>query len=314
MCTRSDDSIGSTCTRVNRLRKDFGRPLRPPPSCTGFCAAKTRNVGGHRNVSPSSGTNTSARWSSAAFRPSRTGCGARLSSSSNTQSPFLSAAKNAPSAHRNSPAAPPSAGKSAPSRSIMSVCSLRLMRTRLCPAALASADTRLVLPTPGEPSRRMGLGSCIARRRRAALRRVDGAESSNPNAEPRTTGAAPRGMAKGVIPKRPSRSMNSPSPPAVAASPGLDAASIAECACVSRAKIASVDRAGMTGTREGFAGFGFGSRLASRACAGSGPVGSRGPCSSPQAQVVGCCRSCKSVTYQVQRASSPRGSEPGDPT
>jgi hypothetical protein len=61
----------------------------------------------------------------------------------------------------------------------MSVCSLRLMRTSLCPAALARAATRLVFPTPGEPSNKIGLASCIARRRRAVLRRVEGAESSN---------------------------------------------------------------------------------------------------------------------------------------
>ena len=73
MCAMSVFSMGSTCTRVNRFRNDLGRPLRPPPSCVGFCAAKTRNVGGHRNVSPSSGTKTSARWSSAALRPSSTG-------------------------------------------------------------------------------------------------------------------------------------------------------------------------------------------------------------------------------------------------
>mmetsp|Transcript_9794 Transcript_9794/g.44613 ORF Transcript_9794/g.44613 Transcript_9794/m.44613 type:complete len:203 (+) Transcript_9794:10057-10665(+) len=112
----------------------------------------------------------------------------------------------------------------------MSVCSLRLMRTRLWPAAFASADIRLVLPTPGEPSRRIGFGSCIARRTLAALRRVDGAESSKPIVS--GGGAGPRGMAKGAMPKMPSRSMNAPSPVAAVrwSPPGLAAASIAACA------------------------------------------------------------------------------------
>ena len=54
-------------------------------------------------------------------------------------------------------------GKSQPSKSAMSVCSERLMRTRLCPEALASAEMRLVLPTPGLPSSKMDWGSCSAR-------------------------------------------------------------------------------------------------------------------------------------------------------
>ena len=71
-CARSSSSIGSTCTLVNRFRNDFGKPFLPPPSWTGFCAANTLNDAGHRNVSPSSGTNTSALWSNAALRPSST--------------------------------------------------------------------------------------------------------------------------------------------------------------------------------------------------------------------------------------------------
>jgi hypothetical protein len=64
----------------------------------------------------------------------------------------------APAAHQvNWPASPPAAGRSAPSRSIMSVCSLRLMRTRRRPQQSASAATSDVLPTPGEPSSRMAL-------------------------------------------------------------------------------------------------------------------------------------------------------------
>lgn len=60
------------------------------------------------------------------------------------------------------PAASCSTGRSAPSRSIMSVCSLRLTRTSVCPTAAASAATRLVLPTPGLPSSSTALGSCVA--------------------------------------------------------------------------------------------------------------------------------------------------------
>ena len=208
-------SMGSTCTRVNRLRNDFGNPFLPPPSCTGFCAAKTRNVGGHRKVSPSSGTKISARWSNAAFKPSNTGCGAKLSSSKRTQSPRFKALKNAPSAHRNSPASPPSFGKSAPSKSIMSVCSLRLTRVRRCPAAFARALIKEVLPTPGEPSSKMGFGNCIARNTRAALRFAEGAFSSNcaSTAPTAPRGSDPRGTANGATPKRfaASSSTNAPS-------------------------------------------------------------------------------------------------------
>jgi len=42
--------MGSTATRVKRLRKERGRPLRPPPSRTGFWAAKTRKEGGQRKT------------------------------------------------------------------------------------------------------------------------------------------------------------------------------------------------------------------------------------------------------------------------
>ena len=35
---------GRNLTEVKRERNDLGRPLRPPPCCTGFCAAKIRNV------------------------------------------------------------------------------------------------------------------------------------------------------------------------------------------------------------------------------------------------------------------------------
>ena len=45
MKTRSSASSSSTCTRVKRLRKERGRPLRPPPSWRGFWAAKRRKVG-----------------------------------------------------------------------------------------------------------------------------------------------------------------------------------------------------------------------------------------------------------------------------
>ena len=215
MWVMSAFSMGSTCTRVNRFRNDFGNPFLPPPSCTGFCAAKTRNVGGHRNVSPSSGTKISARWSNAAFKPSSTGCGAKLSSSKRTQSPRFKALRKAPSAHRNSPASPPSAGKSAPSKSIMSVCSLRLTRVRRCPAAFARALIKEVLPTPGEPSSRIGFGNCIARNTRAALRFAEGAFSSNcaSTAPMAPRGSDPRGTANGATPKRfaASSSTNAPS-------------------------------------------------------------------------------------------------------
>ncbi|EFJ21459.1 hypothetical protein SELMODRAFT_103036, partial [Selaginella moellendorffii] len=56
----------------------------------------------------------------------------------------------------NSPALPPSTGKSEPNRSRMSVC-IQLIRTTVCPEAAASADTKLVFPTPGLPSSKTAL-------------------------------------------------------------------------------------------------------------------------------------------------------------
>lgn len=49
---------------------------------------------------------------------------------------------------------------------IHTVCSERLILVNGCPENLASAVTRLVLPTPGEPSRRMGRVNCMARTNR----------------------------------------------------------------------------------------------------------------------------------------------------
>lgn len=44
----------------------------------------------------------------------------------------------------------------------LTVCSDKLIRTSVLPEALAKAPTKLVLPTPGEPSRRMGLFNFVA--------------------------------------------------------------------------------------------------------------------------------------------------------
>lgn len=54
----------------------------------------------------------------------------------------------------------------------VTVCSDRLIRTRRFPEALASAATKLVLPTPGEPSSKTGLCSFRALRSRWALTAV----------------------------------------------------------------------------------------------------------------------------------------------
>eukprot|EP00982_Pelagococcus_subviridis_P002018 15649-Pelagococcus_subviridis.AAC.2 len=114
----------------------------------------------------------------------------------------------------------------------MSVCSLKLTRTSSCPDAFASAAMSDVLPTPGEPSSKIGFVSCIARRTRAALRRVDGAVSSN-DASLEAEAARPRGIVNGEMPKTPLASMKTPSPDEAPASPpGLAAASIAACAGV----------------------------------------------------------------------------------
>ena len=95
----------------------------------------------------------------------------------------------------------------------MSVCSLRLTRVKRCPAALANALIRDVFPTPGEPSSKMGLVSCMARSTRAAFRRAEGAVSSNSafTAPTASRGSAPRGTANGATPKTASSSTNAPS-------------------------------------------------------------------------------------------------------
>ena len=57
----------------------------------------------------------------------------------------------------------------------LTVCSDRLMRTSSFPVALAMAATRLVFPTPGDPSSRRGRGSCRPRSTLWALTQVVGA-------------------------------------------------------------------------------------------------------------------------------------------
>ena len=120
----------------------------------------------------------------------------------------------------------------------MSVCSLRLMRTSAWPDARAKAAIRLVFPTPGEPSSKIGFVSCIARSARAALRRAEGAEKEKASAETPSFPRGPRGIVNGAMPKNPSRSISAPSPdpPGSAAgwAPGFAAASIAGRACARR--------------------------------------------------------------------------------
>eukprot|EP01136_Pigoraptor_vietnamica_P011881 Opistho-1_new@51227 len=195
--SRSASVRASTYTCVKRLRKDFGSPFRPPPCCVGFWHANTRNDAPHSNVLSSSGMYTVPLWSRHALRPSRTLCWARLSSSKSTHTPARIARRNGPSRHANSPPLPPSTGRSEPKRSMTSVWSLRLMRTMGYPAAAASAVTRLVLPTPGEPSRRMGRRSCMPRRTRCRLRHVVGACSAKRG----SLGCVPLGRRKGCTPK-----------------------------------------------------------------------------------------------------------------
>ena len=173
----------STYTRAKRLMNDRGRPLRPPPSSSGFWHAKIWKDGGHWNSLSISGMYTVARWSRQLFRPSSTCCEARFSSSSRIHAPLLIPLSSTPSLQRNCTALPFSScvcspagtGRSEPNRSAMSVCSERLMRTMGCPITCAIAMMRDVLPTPGEPSRRMGLCSCSARSTRLRLEHVVGA-------------------------------------------------------------------------------------------------------------------------------------------
>lgn len=61
---------------------------------------------------------------------------------------------------------------------LLTVCSDRLILTTWWPDALASAVTRLVFPTPGDPSRRIGHKSCNPRKRRWIFMDVVGASSA----------------------------------------------------------------------------------------------------------------------------------------
>lgn len=125
------------------------------------------------------------RWSSNALSPYNTDWLAKLSSSRITHAPSLTARSNTPSLQANwgplatlLPLLLPSLtvsftytalshsagrGRKVPSRSIISVCSLRLMRTIGRFSAAASASTMLVLPTPGLPYRSTAFGSTLAR-------------------------------------------------------------------------------------------------------------------------------------------------------
>ncbi|KAH3671434.1 hypothetical protein WICMUC_004614 [Wickerhamomyces mucosus] len=85
------------------------------------------------------------------------------------------ALKKGASRQTNSPVFPPSTGASEPNRSTKSVCSDRLIRVSAFPVAFARADTKLVLPTPGLPSNRIGFLTCIALTTRMALAAVVGA-------------------------------------------------------------------------------------------------------------------------------------------
>ena len=131
---RSSGCKTSVKTLVKRLRNDFGSPLLPPPSWIGFWAAKILKLAGAWKVLQSSGMKISPLWSSIAFRPASTLCPAKFSSSSNTQSPAFRAARTGPSDQANYPALPLLDGKAAPSRSMMSVCSLKFTLTSLWPA------------------------------------------------------------------------------------------------------------------------------------------------------------------------------------
>mmetsp|Transcript_31942 Transcript_31942/g.53420 ORF Transcript_31942/g.53420 Transcript_31942/m.53420 type:complete len:203 (-) Transcript_31942:182-790(-) len=147
---------------------------------------------------------TLARWSKQLLSPSSTACDARLSSSSKTQFPSLMAVSKIPSRHSNAGpfAVEFSTGRSLPIKSEMSVCSERLIRTSLWPEAAASAETKLVLPTPGEPSRRIGFFNCMALNTRKTLRDVVGAVMSKVEPEVREV---PTLMKYGKAPNFPSR-------------------------------------------------------------------------------------------------------------
>ena len=190
--SKSTSASAATCTRKNRSRKLLGsarRPLTPP---CGFCVAKRRKPASLATASPSSGTKSVPRWSRTAFSASSTGCGARFNSSNRTQLPRRSARSSGPSRH----AKPSSAGRSAPTRSCTSLCSLRLMRSSSLPHLRASAPTSADFPTPGGPSSSTARSSWHARTTLLKFAAVVGASSqkSSPLKSPRASsanGAAP---------------------------------------------------------------------------------------------------------------------------
>ncbi|ODV89400.1 hypothetical protein CANCADRAFT_14590, partial [Tortispora caseinolytica NRRL Y-17796] len=72
------------------------------------------------------------------------------------------ACKNGASCHRKFPISCDSSGTSEPNKSMRSVCSDKLILVRFTPTTFARFVISAVLPTPGFPSSRIGLFTCIA--------------------------------------------------------------------------------------------------------------------------------------------------------
>ena len=86
-----------------------------------------------------SGIKISARWSRHAFKPSKTDWVAKFNSSNKIQYPDFIAAKRGPSCHSKHIELFPSEGKSLPIKSLISVCSDKLIRTNVFPVNEANA-------------------------------------------------------------------------------------------------------------------------------------------------------------------------------
>ena len=130
----------TSITLTNLLRNDLGKFFLSPPSLGGFCVANILVVSESiEKVLFNSGIKISARWSRHAFKPSKTDWVAKFNSSSKIQYPDFIAAKRGPSCHSKHIELFPSEGKSLPIKSLISVCSDKLIRTNVFPVNEANA-------------------------------------------------------------------------------------------------------------------------------------------------------------------------------
>ena len=140
---------------TNLFKKFLGKNFLPPPWFTGFCVAKIWNSGWALISMFNSGTNKHCLSSKTEFSPSKMLWLAKFISSIIIQSPFFIAVNNTPSTHLNFTLLS-LVGNWLPTKSIISVCSLRLILWIFLLIFLAKFCTIVVFPIPGLPSINIG--------------------------------------------------------------------------------------------------------------------------------------------------------------